>query len=76
MVSCFCANPKVRRHSVNIQEPLMTFDILMGIVLTALALGVVVLLTLWSRRIIERIYARLPSSLREIQKDIINGNKS
>lgn len=54
----------------------MTFDILMGIVLTALALGIVVLLTLWSRRIIERIYARLPSSLREIQKDIINGNKS
>ena len=54
----------------------MTFDILMGIVLTALALGVVVLLTLWSRRIIERIHARSPGSLREIQKDIINGNKS
>lgn len=54
----------------------MTFDILMGIVLTALALGVVVLLTLWSRRIIERIHARSPGSLRQIQKDIINGNKS
>ena len=67
---------ELRRHPVNIQEPLMTFDILVGIVLTALALGVVVLLTLWSRRIIERIHARSPSSLREIQKDIINGNKS
>ena len=54
----------------------MTFDILVGIVLTGLALGVVVSLTLWSRRIIERIHARSPSSLREIQKDIINGNKS
>ena len=66
----------MRCHPVNVQESLMTFDILVGIVLTGLALGVVVSLTLWSRRIIERIHARSPSSLREIQKDIINGNKS
>lgn len=54
----------------------MTFDILLGIVLTALSLGAVVFLTIWSRRIIERIHASSPSSLREIQKETINGNKS
>jgi hypothetical protein len=54
----------------------MTFDTITGIVLTVLALIAVVCLTLWSRRIIERIHVRSPSSLREIQKDIINGNRS
>jgi hypothetical protein len=54
----------------------MTFDSLLGIVLTALSLCAVVFLTMWSRRIIERIHTRPPSSLREIQKEIINGNKS
>jgi hypothetical protein len=54
----------------------MTFDILLGIVLTALSLCAVVFLTVWSRRIIERIHTRPPSSLREIQKETINGNKS
>ncbi|MBW2615006.1 MAG: hypothetical protein JRD02_02370 [Deltaproteobacteria bacterium] len=54
----------------------MTLDILIGIVLTAIALGGVVVLALWSRRIIERIHAHSPGSLREIQKEIINGNKS
>ena len=50
----------------------MTFDIMLGIVLTILALGAVVILTLWSRRIIERIHAHRPSSLRHIQKEILN----
>ena len=54
----------------------MTFDILLGIVLTALSLFGVVFLTIWSRRIIESIHARQPSSLREIQKETINGNQS
>jgi len=54
----------------------MTLDILIGIILTAVALCTVVLLTLWSRRIIERIHVHASGSLREIQKDIINGNKS
>ncbi|MBW1888642.1 MAG: hypothetical protein JRI52_09890 [Deltaproteobacteria bacterium] len=54
----------------------MTLNMIIGIVLTAIALGVVVFLTIWSRYIIERIHAGSPSSLREIQKDIINGNRS
>ncbi len=45
---------------------------MLGIVLTILALGAVVILTLWSRRIIERIHAHRPSSLRHIQKEILN----
>ena len=61
---------------MNIWELLTTFDILLGIILTTISLFAVVFLTIWSRRIIERIYARQPSSLREIQKEIINGNKS
>lgn len=52
----------------------MDLDIIIGIILTVMALGTVVILTLWSRRIIERIYAHSPGSLREIQKDIINGD--
>ncbi len=54
----------------------MTFDIFLGIVLTAISLCTVVLLTMWSRRIIERIHTRPPSSLREIQNETTNGNKS
>ena len=61
---------------MNIWELLTTFDILLGIVLTAISLCTVVFLTMWSRRIIERIHTRPPSSLREIQKETINGNKS
>jgi len=61
---------------VNIWELLTTFDILLGIILTAISLCAVVFLTIWSRRIIEGIHARQPSSLREIQKETINGNKS
>ena len=61
---------------MNIWELLTTFDILLGIILTAISLFAVVFLTMWSRRIIERIHARPPSSLREIQKETINGNKS
>jgi hypothetical protein len=53
---------------------LLDLNIIIGIILTVMALGAVVILTLWSRRIIERIHARSPGSLREIQKDIINGN--
>jgi len=54
----------------------MTFDITIGIILTAGALAIVVLLTFWSRSIIDRIHAHPPGSLREIQKEIINGNES
>lgn len=52
----------------------MDLDIITGIILTVMALGAIVILTLWSQRIIERIHARPPGSLREIQNDIINGN--
>ncbi|MBW1939735.1 MAG: hypothetical protein JRI67_13455 [Deltaproteobacteria bacterium] len=52
----------------------MDLNIIIGIIVTVMALVVVVILTIWSRRIIERIHARSPGSLREIQKDIINGN--
>jgi len=54
----------------------MDIDTITGVLLVAAALGAVVLLTFWSRRIIERIHARSPGSLREIQRDIINGTKS
>lgn len=54
----------------------MTFDVLLGIILTAISLFGVVFLTIWSRRIIESIHTRPSSSLREIQKETINGNKS
>ena len=47
-----------------------------GIILTAAALFVVVFLTLWSRHTIERIHAHNPGSLREIKKEIINGDES
>jgi hypothetical protein len=61
---------------MNIWELLTNFDVLLGIALTATSLCAVVFLTMWSRRIIERIHARQPSSLREIQKENISGNKS
>ena len=61
---------------MNTWELLTTFDILLGIILTSISMCAVVFLTIWSRRIIERIHASSPSSLREIQKEIINGNKS
>jgi len=54
----------------------MTWDILLGTGLAILALGSVVFLTLWSRRIIERIHEQKPGSLRRIQRDILNGNSS
>ena len=54
----------------------MTWNIMLGIALTIFALGAVVFLTLWNRRIIEQIHAHRPGSLRHIQKDILNGNNS
>ena len=51
----------------------MTFDMGVGITLTALALGAVAFLTWWSRRIIERIHSRSPGSLREIEKEMDHG---
>jgi hypothetical protein len=57
-----------------VPELLMDLNIITGIILTVIALGTVVILTLWSRRIIERIHTHSPGSLRKIQKDIINGN--
>ncbi len=54
----------------------MTLNIVLGIAFTILALGAVVFLTLWSRRIIEQIHAHRPGSLRHIQKDILDGKNS
>jgi hypothetical protein len=51
----------------------MAFDLLFGVILIILALICVVLLTLWSRRIIERIHDHSPGSLREIQREITDG---
>jgi len=69
-VLSYSSQKKKRRR---VRFPL-DLDIIIGIILTVMALGAVVILTLWSRRIIERIHAHSPGSLREIQKDIINGN--
>jgi len=65
-----CTNGQILQHA---EDTTMTFDIVLGSTLTALALGVVAFLTWWSRRIIERIHARSPSSLREIEKEIGHG---
>ena len=51
----------------------MTFNIVAGVILTLFALGTVAFLTLWSRRIIERINAKAPSSLREIRREMNHG---
>ena len=55
-----------------VKDSAMTFDIVVGVTLTALALGAVAFLTWWSRRIIERIHSRSPSSLREIKADTLH----
>ncbi len=65
-----------KRLSYDIWSPPMTWDIILGIALTIFALGAVVFLTLWCRRIIEQIHAHRPGSLRHIQKDILDGNNS
>jgi hypothetical protein len=54
----------------------MTVDMLIGLLVTAVALCAVVSLTLWSRSIIERIHSHPPRSLREIKREIINGKDS
>jgi len=54
----------------------MTFDLVAGVVLIVLALGIVVGLTLWSRRIIERIDSKSPKTLREIEREIHNERSS
>ncbi len=54
----------------------MTLNIIIGIILLAVSLGGVVIFTLWSRHIIERIYSAPPGTLKEIQENIINGKKS
>jgi len=48
----------------------MTFDIIVGIILTAVSLCVIVFLVLWSRHIIERIHSKPPRTLREIKQEI------
>ena len=53
----------------------MSLDSLIGAILTIAALVGVVLLTLWSRRIVERIHALRPGSLRDIQQELNNGDK-
>lgn len=54
----------------------MDLDIVIGVTLTILALGAVIFMTFWSRHIIERINSESPGSLREIQKEKINGNRT
>ncbi len=54
----------------------MTFDIIIGILLLAASLSGVIILTLWSRHIIERIYSEPPDTLKEIQETITNERKS
>lgn len=45
------------------------FSLIAGVLLTLLALFTVAFLTLWSRRIIDRINSKAPGSLREIKKE-------
>lgn len=54
----------------------MTFDLTAGVVLIVLALGIVVGLTLWSQRIIERIDSKSRKTLREIEREINNERSS
>ena len=54
----------------------MNFETLFGIILTVAALGIVVVLTIWCRNIIDRISTRAPGSLREIQQKILNGSRN
>jgi hypothetical protein len=54
----------------------MTLNIIIGIILLAASLGGVVIFTLWSRHIIERIHSAPTGTLKEIQGNINNGRKS
>ena len=45
-----------------------------GIILTVLALGAVIIMTFWSRSIIEAIHARAPGSLRKFRNGIHHGD--
>lgn len=48
----------------------MTFDLIAGVTLTAFALGAVIFLTLWGRRIIERIHSGSRKRLRKIKPEV------
>ncbi len=50
----------------------MTFDLVAGIALTVLALGVVIFLTLWGRRIIERSHSKSRKRLRKTRREVDN----
>jgi hypothetical protein len=52
----------------------VNFDIVLGLLLTALALGFITVLVLWSRRTIERIADTRLSSAREIVRELSNGS--
>jgi len=43
----------------------MTFDMIIGIIVLSASLTGVVILTLWSRHIIERIFSNSPDKLKE-----------
>jgi len=53
----------------------MTIDIIIGIIILAVSLSGVVIFTLWSRHIIDRIHSDSPGTLKEIQETIINERK-
>jgi len=53
----------------------MVLETVFGVALAGISLGLVIFLTFWSRRIIERIHAHSPGSLRQIQKDINGGDR-
>lgn len=51
----------------------MDRDTILGIILTAGALGIITYLTFWSKRAIELIEKKHLNSAREILKDLHNG---
>ncbi len=54
-------------------HPAMHIDLLLGCLLTSLALLTVVGLYVWSSRIIDRIHERKLMSLRQIRRELRNG---
>ena len=48
----------------------MTFDIIAGVVITAVALSFIIVLTLRNRRIIERIHSKHPGAIAQTKKEL------
>ena len=54
----------------------MTLDIIIGLILLTASLSGVILFTLWSRHIIERLHDSSPDTLKEAQENTLNERKS